>query len=343
MQLGLATIIGSWLTHWLTKEPSDETGNAYLYDFERLSYELRPGDVILVEGRSRVSNVIKLISQSPWTHSALYIGRPYELEPGLRAVLCEHYDGPPDEQLIVEALLGEGTVVYTLSKYRHDHLRICRPKGLTPADAKRVIGFAVRKLGVAYDVRQLLDLARFIFPYAVVPRRWRSSLFVHNAGAQARTVCSTMLAEAFNSIDFPVMPFVDKERDGFRLYKRNPRLLTPKDFDYSPYFDIIKYPFFGLDDLTVYRQLPWNTTHLYCNDLDDCLPHAAAVPVEAADAPPATGAEARVPDDELGGGTLIEDEQEKATAPPAQQLVNLLDAVLPVLARRASREDQRGP
>ena len=43
-------------------------------DFKQLCYEIRPGDIILVEGRSRVSEVIKLITQSPWTHSALYIG-----------------------------------------------------------------------------------------------------------------------------------------------------------------------------------------------------------------------------------------------------------------------------
>ena len=50
------------------------------------------------------------------------------------------------------------------------------------------------------------------------------------------------------------------------FFKRNPRLFTPKDFDYSPYFDIIKYPFLGLDDLGVYRRLPWSEEDILYND-----------------------------------------------------------------------------
>ena len=55
-----------------------------------------------------------------------------------------------------------------------------------------------------------------------------------------------------------------------KLYKRNPRLFTPKDFDYSPYFDIIKYPYFGLDDVAAYRGLPWDTEGMVCNSSGDC-------------------------------------------------------------------------
>ena len=42
------------------------------------------------------------------------------------------------------------------------------------------------------------------------------------------------------------------------VYQRNPYLFTPKDFDYSPYFEIIKYPLFNPDEpLPYYRRLPW--------------------------------------------------------------------------------------
>lgn len=51
-----------------------------------------------------------------------------------------------------------------------------------------------------------------------------------------------------------------------RFFKRNPKLFTPKDFDYSPYFNIIKYPFIGLDELGIYRSLPWAETALLYND-----------------------------------------------------------------------------
>ncbi len=257
---------------WLVKDREPRSGNASLYDFDRLCYEVRPADVLLVEGSSRVSEVIKLITQSPWTHSALYLGRLHDIdEPAVRARVGGFYRGDPNQQLVIEALLGEGTIVSPLSKYRERHLRICRPKGLSRPDAQHVIGFAARRLGNAYDLRHLLDLARFLFPYGILPRRWRSSLFEYDLGEPTRTVCCSMLAEAFNAVHFPILPFIERSADGsVRLYKRNPRLFTPKDFDSSPYFDIIKYPFLGIEDLPLYRQLPWNAEGLVCNGPGDC-------------------------------------------------------------------------
>lgn len=275
--INMGQSLGQKFIHWvgkvLTKEPPREPNHAPLYDFERLSYELRPGDVLLTEGRSHVAEVIKLATQSPWTHSMLYIGRLYDVvNPAIKEKIKEHFSGNSNEQLIIEAMVGEGTIVTPLSKYREEHLRICRPKSLSPADAQKVIAYAVGQLGMEYDVRQILDLLRFMFPYSFLPRRWRSSLFQHKFGKQSdRTVCSTMLAEAFHSVNFPILPFAEKTQDGrIHLYQRNPRLYTPKDFDYSPYFDIIKYPFFGIDDVSIYRKLPWTNKDVYCNDLNDC-------------------------------------------------------------------------
>ncbi len=260
--------LGRRITHWLTKE--GPVGDAPLCDFNRLCYELRPADVVLVEGRSRVSDVIKIITQSPWTHSGLYLGRIYDIrDPDLQDRVRFFYNAHPDEQLLLEAVMGQGTVIVPLRKYRHDHLRICRPEGLAPDDAQRVIAYGMRHLGTDYDIRQLLDLARFLFPWSFMPRRWRSSLFQHNAGDPTRTVCSSLLAEAFSSVDYPVLPFIDRRDDGtVRFFKRNPRLFAPRDFDYSPYFNIIKYPYLGLNDLGIYRKLPWGDANLVYNDGD---------------------------------------------------------------------------
>ena len=250
-------------TEWLTREgPPSPTP---LCDFNRLGFELRTGDIILVEGRSRVSEVIKIITQSPWSHSALYVGRLYDIrDPDLRAVIEYHYDGDPEEQLLIEAVMGRGTIISPLTAYKKDHLRICRPTSLSPADAEAVIAYSAKHLGWEYDVRQILDLARFFFPWSFLPRRWRSSLFQHNAGKPTRTVCSTLLAEAFNSVDFPVLPFIDRLEDGsVRFFKRNPRLFAPRDFDYSPYFSIIKYPFLGINDVGLYHRLPWSEEDIY--------------------------------------------------------------------------------
>jgi hypothetical protein len=262
------------LAAWFVRDRSPDLDGGSLYDFDRLCYEVRPADVLLVEGSSRVAEVIKLITQSPWTHSALYVGRLYDIDdPAAREHILASYPAEPDEQLVVEALLGEGTIVSPLAKYRGRHLRICRPKGLHRADAQRVIAFAVHRLGNGYDLRHLLDLARFVFPYGVLPRRWRSTLFEYDLGEPTRTLCCSMLAEAFNAVHFPILRFIERCDDGsVRLYKRNPRLVTPKDFDTAPYFDIIKYPFLGLDDLPLYRQLPWNADDLVCNSPGDCYP-----------------------------------------------------------------------
>jgi len=242
-----------WLQH---KKPLPITP---LSDFERICREAKSGDVILIEGRSRVSDVIKLITQSCWSHAALYIGRLDALEdPELRELLGEHYAGPGDKQLIIESELGLGTVVRPLTVYEKEHLRICRPRGLGFSDGQKVIAYAIGKVGTAYNVRQIFDLARFFFPWFIMPRRWRSSLFSTRPGESTQTVCSTMIAEAFGHIQFPILPLVKRiEGDRVQLFRRNPKLCVPSDFDYSPYFDIIKYPFLDFHHYAEQRLLPW--------------------------------------------------------------------------------------
>ncbi|MGE3319360.1 MAG: YiiX/YebB-like N1pC/P60 family cysteine hydrolase [Candidatus Berkiella sp.] len=250
---------------WLTDERRSH--EVPLCDFERIRYELRPCDVLLIEGRSRISDVIKQITQSSWSHACIYIGRLHDIDNvALRKQLERQFNGDPNVQLVIEGYLGKGTIVSPLENYKTDHIRICRPRGLTRQDAQQVSAFAINKLGTDYDVRQIIDLARFLVPWSFLPRRWRSSLFVHHAGASTKTVCSTMIAEAFASIDFPILPVIKRhEESGVELYARNPRLFTPRDFDYSPYFEIIKYPFVSFLENS-YRNLPWNRQGLMSHD-----------------------------------------------------------------------------
>ena len=79
---------------------------------------LQPGDVLLVEGNNHISGVIKYLTQSTWSHAALFVGRVGDRETG---------EGEP--LVLVEANLGEGVVAAPLSKYAHFHTRICRPSG----------------------------------------------------------------------------------------------------------------------------------------------------------------------------------------------------------------------
>lgn len=39
--------------------------------FDQLARSLRIGDVLLVEGRARISTAIKYLTQSTWSHAAL--------------------------------------------------------------------------------------------------------------------------------------------------------------------------------------------------------------------------------------------------------------------------------
>lgn len=265
-----AAWLGKKIVSWLTADSADS--NPPLCDFDRVRYEIRPCDVLLVEGRSRVSEIIRTVTQSPWSHSAMYIGRVHDIDDEeLREKVLSFYDGDPNEQLIIEAWLGQGTVVKTLEKYRGDSLRVCRPTGLSRQDSQHVLKFALQHLGFDYDLRQLLDLARFLFPYSIIPRRWRSSLFQHNAGSPTRSVCSSMIAAAFASVRFPVLPVLEERRDGsLRMVPRNTRLFTPRDFDYSPYFDIIKCPHLDYGKQPSYRNLPWDRKGRICNDDGDC-------------------------------------------------------------------------
>lgn len=260
--------IAKKIIHWMTKErPFTEIP---LCDFHRLRYEIRPCDVLLVEGTSRISEGIKSITQSAWSHSALYIGRFHDIEnPILRSRVKEHYNGDPSEQLLIEGMLGRGIIVTPLNHYERMHLRICRPHGISGQDAQQVIGFAIGHLGGKYHIRQTFDLFRLMLPWGIIPRRWRSTLFEKHAGKSTQQICSSLIAHAFTSVRFPILPYVKKfDGKSFQLMPRNPMLFVPRDFDYSPYFEIIKYPIFGLPEIGLYRDLPWNEEGVYSNETE---------------------------------------------------------------------------
>lgn len=256
---------------WLTDER--ESDEAPLCNYDRLRAAIRPCDVVLIEGRSHVADIIQTITQSPWSHAALYIGRLNQIDDDeLHKTLRVRFSGDGEEPLVIESQLGHGVIVAPLGKYENSHIRICRPRGLSQWDALKVIDHAVRRLGEDYDVRQIFDLARFFFPYPLIPRRWRSSLFEGPRGKLSRSVCSTMLAEAFMAVKFPIIPVVQRGDDGeLRLFRRNTRIFTPRDFDNSPYFEVVKYPLIGHDDLANYRNLPWDDQGLVCNADGDCF------------------------------------------------------------------------
>ncbi len=253
--------ISNWtrskLIDWLSYEPEQPAD--LLSDFNLLSDEIKVGDILLIEGQSQISRIIKSVTQSRWSHAAIYIGRIRDnVTPALRNRTIEYYAGPDDTPLLAEAILGKGTILTPLEEYRSYRLRLCRPNELSLEDRSMVISYVIEKLGTDYDLRQVVDLARFMFPYSILPRRWRTSLFHHNAGPETRTVCSTLIAEAFQNVNYPILPVLLENDFGYKsLYRRNSRLYSPLDFDLSPWFDILKFPIQSFDDKASYSKMPW--------------------------------------------------------------------------------------
>lgn len=245
------------VVRWLGTET--QSAGMPLNDFGRLLEHVRPADVVLVEGRTRMSGVIQSVTLSSWTHAALYLGRLDELVDREVARCLANENGWSDnQQLLIETEIGRGCVITPIERYADHHLRICRPRDLYESDREIVLRHALGRLGTAYDIRQIMDLLRFFFPYGLLPRRWRSSLFEMGSGYATRSVCSTLIAEAFMAVRYPILPHIQRGPDGSYVFRhRNSRLFVPRDFDYSPYFDIVKYPFFGDGDTRLYRDLTW--------------------------------------------------------------------------------------
>jgi hypothetical protein len=264
--------ISKWLLQllgsYLLKEFPPKHG--YLCDFGRICHEVRLADVLLIEGRNRISTMIQKVTLSPWSHAALYIGRIHDIDDALlREKLHQHYGGPSHDQLLIESLPTKGTILSPLSKYKADHIRICRPSGLTYQDAQKVIAETIKHIGRQYNTRQFFDLGRFLLASHFIPSHWKSTLFSPEEPSQAiQDICSTMIAAAFHSIRFPVLPLIKKsEKNKYELIHRNPKLFAPNDFDYSPYFNIIKYPIFPVSDVAPYKDLPWNEGAIYSDGM----------------------------------------------------------------------------
>jgi hypothetical protein len=200
---------------------------------ELVAMTIRPGDVLLIEGRrSKINTAIRYLTQSMWSHAALYVG--------LGANLGER-EGEP--LVLVEAELGQGVIASPLSKYATYNTRICRPVGLTPEDRAAVVRYAVERIGHAYDLKNIIDLLRYFLPQPPVPQSWRRRMIALGSGEPTRAICSTLIAQAFESVRYPILPEVRRvdEASGREiLHIRHHSLYTPRDFDISPFFAIVK-------------------------------------------------------------------------------------------------------
>ncbi len=222
-------------------------------DPETLRRALSPGDVLLIEGNLRISTTIKYLTQSTWSHSALYVGD----------ALPEPADGSERPRLI-EVNLGEGCVAVPLSKYRTYNTRICRASGLSPEDRAVITDFMIKRLGLKYDLKNIFDMLRYFMPTPPIPVRWRRRALAFGSGDPTRAICSSMIAEAYGQIRYPILPEITRApgrasaQSAYSrreiLHIRHHSLYTPRDFDLSPYFRIVKPTLeYGFD----YKQVTW--------------------------------------------------------------------------------------
>lgn len=222
-------------------------------DEEQMLAMLKPGDVILVEGNTRVSSAIKYLTQSTWSHAALYVGDA--LGQG------NDFDKAPT---LLEADLQRGVIAVPLSTYKHFNMRVCRPIKITNRDRARVVQYAVDRLGIDYDLKNLIDLARYLFPLPPVPSFMRRRMLAFGSGDPTRALCSTLIAQAYQSVRFPILPCVEVLDEEQRrvcsseareiMHIRHHSLYTPRDFDLSPYFEVVKPAQVATFD---YRELVW--------------------------------------------------------------------------------------
>ena len=201
-------------------------------DPEALRQSLQPGDVLLVEGNNKVSGVIKYLTQSTWSHAALYVGTIDG---------AQEADGEP--HVLIKAYVGDGVITAPLSKYFSYHTRGSRPVGLSYEDRYTVCRYAINRIGFGYDTKNILDLMRYLIPLPV-PQRWRRRLIALGSGDPTKMICSALIAQAFDAVRYPILPKIT--RAGSRaarreiLHIRDSSLYMPRDFDISPYFEIVK-------------------------------------------------------------------------------------------------------
>lgn len=231
-------------------------------DLDELKSHIKKGDVILVEGEQRVSEVIKYLTQSSWSHAALYIGdellrRNHPLAGQARAAFGEEAN-----YLLVEALVEGGVVMSPLSKYLNLNIRVCRPHSLHKDHLQHILDEVISQLGHEYDLQNVFDLARYFLPVSLVPRRFRRKALTFGSGLPTQAICSSMIAAAFDTVGFPVLPqiiiqpgkvaahrwwrerllsFTNDSRSRFVFRRPHHSLVTPRDFDLSPYFEIVKF------------------------------------------------------------------------------------------------------
>jgi hypothetical protein len=84
---------------------------------------------------------------------------------------------------------------------------------------------------------------RYLIPLPI-PQRWRRRMIAFGSGDPTKIICSALIAQAFDAVRYPILPKITRaaSRKARReiLHIRDSSLYMPRDFDISPYFDVVK-------------------------------------------------------------------------------------------------------
>lgn len=229
--------LGERLSHYLSQTHHTHS-LATPIEPTRLMACLQPGDVLLVEGQSRFSVAIKYLTQSTWSHAALFVGSASSRVDACGRPCC-----------FLEADLREGVRLVSVAQYAGLHCRVCRPVSLDASEIEALTDYAMARLGNQYDLKNVIDLVRYLLPTPPVPVRWRRRMLSLGSGDPTRAICSTLIAQAFQSVHYPILPQIETVPSTDPLcpgcmqeilHVRHHSLYAPRDFDVSPYFAVIK-------------------------------------------------------------------------------------------------------
>jgi hypothetical protein len=189
-------------------------------DPQSLSATLRHGDVLLTQDNTRMAALVRRITGSPWSHVAMYVG-PLE-------------DGP-DPGCIVEADIAAGVRAIPLSELKGLHVRVLRPAHLHDADRRRLADWVVGRIGDEYDLPLALAMARRLLRLSLTSRLPQAPSAM--AQGARRFICSSLLAQAFVLVGYPIVP----AQLGFRAAGiADHRYVTPRDFESAAMFEVVR-------------------------------------------------------------------------------------------------------
>jgi hypothetical protein len=196
-------------------QPVRRYSAAQTADLQSLAAVLQHGDVVLASGCTRAAALVRRFTGSGWAHVAMYVGP---------------LDETADPRCIVEADIAEGVRAVPLSEFRGQRVLVLRPSALAREDRRRLADWVLARIGHRYDLVHAWALTKTLLrlplPLRVPPV----------SESATRFICSSLLAQAFMLVGYPIPPAHVRARDASAP---DLRYVTPRDFENASGFEVI--------------------------------------------------------------------------------------------------------